>query len=98
MATAISLTLFNVAKYLFILIQFKMQPLGLVTVKILLLGVAAYILTLLLPTMGIPLFDIIIRSALLTIVFGGAMIFLKISPEVSGFYYATLERVRKMLK
>ncbi len=97
MATAISLTLFNLVKYLFILIQFKMQPFSRATLKILLLGLLTYAVTLLLPTTGTPLLDILIQSSVIAMIFGGAIVRLNISPEVTGFYLKTRARAKKWL-
>ncbi|MCF6358863.1 MAG: oligosaccharide flippase family protein, partial [Draconibacterium sp.] len=90
-AIAVSIFANNLMRYLFILWKFKMQPF---TVKFLLVPVvflAAYFLSSLLTQLQlIP--DILMRSVIFTIVFGGLILWFRVSDDVDGVVRKHLRR------
>lgn len=82
-ATFLSLLLFNILKYLFILIKMKIQPFDINTIKILLIGCACYGLVLLLPDLGNVFLNILLNSATIVIVYALAVYFSNVSQDVN---------------
>lgn len=84
LAFLISTTLFNFAKFLFLYWKYKFFPFTFGHLKLLVLalvlGIGAYYVPLTLP----PLFNMIIRSILISILYLGMVYKLKISSDVNG--------------
>lgn len=69
MATMFSIFLFNIFKFLYIWWKMKMQPFSVNTIKVLLIGLFVYLLAYFMPTTGISLIDMILRSILIVSVY-----------------------------
>jgi len=82
-ATAISLFLFNVISFFFLLIKFEMQPYSIKTLITILIGIGAYILVSLLPEMGSPIIDLIIQSIVVLCIYVPLIIGLKVSEDIT---------------
>lgn len=98
MATALSLTLFNIIKFTFIWAKFKMQPLTWATAKILLIAGIVYLIVYFTPTTSIPIVNILIRSALITVLFIIPVLYFNISPDITQMVCQGRDRVLKTLK
>ena len=83
-ASAISLFIFNFTRYLFILFLFKMQPFTYRTPLAIIAGVSAYFLTNLVPPFPNFIADGLLRVTMITLLFGGAAYFLKLSEDING--------------
>lgn len=92
-ATALSVLLFNMAKLLFIYAKVQIQPFTPNTLKLLGVVGLTYAIQLLSPSFDILLIDMLIRSVIITIVFGGLVYFLKISDQVNGVVDGVLKKV-----
>ena len=86
MASLLSLFIFNVSKLIFIKAKFDMQPFTLNTLKVLLLGVAVFLLTHFIPRNPNPIVDILFRSSFITLIYGFAVLKFNISAEVDRLY------------
>jgi O-antigen/teichoic acid export membrane protein len=93
-ATFCSLSLFNLVKLIFIWINFKMQPFTFATVKILLLAGLCWAMIYFIPFDFHPIVNIMLRSVLLTIVYGGLTLYLEISPDVNGMVRSGLGKLK----
>jgi len=82
-ATFCSLLLFNIAKLIFIWAQFKIQPFTLSTLKILLLVGFCWALIYFIPFNFHPFINILLRSVLLTIIYGSLTLYFNISQDVN---------------
>lgn len=82
MATFISLTLYNVAKFLFIQFRLKLQPFSWETIKILVLGLIGFGVSFLPVNTGFSLVDVVIRSLLGSSVFGLGLWYWGVCPEI----------------
>jgi O-antigen/teichoic acid export membrane protein len=80
-ATAISIILFNCIKYLFIFIKLRIQPFNFSFVKIFAICGVCILINLSLPQFQNSYVDILFRSGIITIVFGGLALWLNISEE-----------------
>jgi O-antigen/teichoic acid export membrane protein len=78
---ALALIIFNLVKYFFIYAKLGLQPFTVNTLKVLVIAFATLLLNFLLPKLEIPLLDLIFRSSLVTIFFGGAVYFSNASED-----------------
>ncbi len=87
-AMLISVVLYNFTKYIFINQKLQTQPFGINTLKVIILGIFTYGITLLLPTLegGFIkiLLSILLKSLTILIIFGGGILSLNISEDVSN--------------
>lgn len=95
-ASAFSIFLFNTIRFLFLLYVFKIQPFSLNTLKV--LGV--FLLTLLVSYIITPInnfvLDLILRSLMVVVLFGGLMLLFKISDDVQHIVTAVYLRIKKL--
>lgn len=89
-ASAMTYLIFNLARFLFILFLFKMQPFSLKTLLAIICGAAAYLLTNLLPTLPSFILDGMMRTTILTLLFVGAAYSLKLSDDINGLLNKTI--------
>ena len=94
LATLLSVTLFNLMKGLFIWFKLRMHPFQRATGYVLLLGLASYGITALLPTSSIPLLEILMRGGMFTGLFMGSILYFEVSPEVSDIWSKWTQKVR----
>jgi O-antigen/teichoic acid export membrane protein len=92
LATVISATVFNVMKFLFIWVNFKIQPFDNRTVRILLTLIITWSACYFIPSIGHPVIQIIYRSTAILIVFLTCVKVFNIVPELEQ---QVLSRLRK---
>jgi O-antigen/teichoic acid export membrane protein len=95
---AASLIVFNLVKYVFIAVKLKMQPFGWPALIVLLIAAVTLCVNYVIPRLDLVLLDIIVRSAIVTIVFGGATWITKISPDGNNLVKKFLTRIRFLSK
>ena len=78
---ALALIIFNLVKYFFIYATLGLQPFTANTLKVLAIALSTLLLNYLLPKIEIPLLDLVYRSSLVTIFFGGAVYFSNASED-----------------
>ncbi len=81
LGTAFALISFNGIKYIFILIKLKMQPFTVASLKVLLIVLLTLALNLIIPTFTSVFVDIVIRSGVVTLVYGFLIFITKSSPD-----------------
>lgn len=81
--SAISLTILNIARFLFLYYKYNLQPFNIRFLFIAIIGGIAYFLATLLPPMPNFILDIIFRSSIIVIVFCTPIYFLKISEDIN---------------
>ena len=94
-ASCLTYLLFNLLRLGFIKIKFNMQPYSPVFLKVLGIGLIAYIVSLLLPATGMHYLDIALRGTVVTIIYGVLIVSLNISPEVSMLTQQAINRVKR---
>ncbi|NSL85503.1 hypothetical protein ECE50_001580 [Chitinophaga sp. Mgbs1] len=94
-ADLITVALFNLIRYLFILIRFKIQPLNLKTAGALLLGIAGVLLVQQLPFIWNIYADTIVRTMLYITLFGAAVILTRLSEDVNNMWRMMKAKVWK---
>jgi O-antigen/teichoic acid export membrane protein len=83
-ASAVTLLIFNLARYLFILLIFKMQPFTYKTPLTILTGVIAYGIVQAFPPFSNFIVDGLFRAAAITLLFGGTVYYLRLSEDING--------------
>lgn len=87
-ASLLSMVVYNLAKLIFIYKKMHVQPFTMQTVQVTLLGAATFIIVSMIPhwfpaTFLGTIADVLLRSAIIVLIFGGGIIFWKISEEIS---------------
>lgn len=85
MATAISLFLYNLVKYIFVKIRFQLDPFNLNTLKVLIIGLMCLLLINLIPDVNNPFLNILIKSSIITPAFIIPIYFFKVSKDANKF-------------
>lgn len=83
LATFSSMLIYNLIKYIFVLNKFDMQPLTSNMIWVILIGLLAYVMTLILPTTNNPFLDIIINSVMITLVYGVSILYFNLSEDIT---------------
>lgn len=83
-ASALTLLLFNLFRFLFIWRKFKIQPMSVNNLIILIIGLAVLFVIGYLPAQSLFIVDIIIRSTIITILYVGSIYIFKLSPEMNN--------------
>ena len=91
---AVSLTILNLLRFLYLWYKFKLQPFNHKFIIVAGIGISAYLISLLMPAMPNFIADIFVRSTILTLLFCLPVYLLKISPDIN----AKADEILKMLK
>lgn len=83
-ATLCSISLFNLAKVIYLKMKFGLQPFQPKTLVLILLAVTIFFILRFLPLYFNPFWNILVRSILLTVLYIGGAYLLKISSEFNG--------------
>ena len=93
-ATLTSMIVFNLIKYLFVLIKFNMQPFTFSMLWVLLVGIIAYVSTYFLPKTGNPFLDIIINSITISLIYIPAILYFNLSEDLTKLKQQGIEKLR----
>ncbi|MEM6967418.1 MAG: polysaccharide biosynthesis C-terminal domain-containing protein, partial [Bacteroidota bacterium] len=91
-ATFCSVSIFNISKLIFIWVNFKMQPFTFTTLKILCVVGFCWSVIYFVSFNFHPIINIILRSTLLTVLYGSIILYFKISPDVNEMLYKWLKK------
>lgn len=94
LATMISLMVYNLIKFLFIWVKFKLQPLNSRTLLVILIGVATYFLSFIIPSTSYSLLNIAINSLLVVVAFLIPVLYFKLVPDIN----AQIEKLWKRMQ
>jgi len=86
LATALSSVIYNALKYVIILKQFKMQPYTFSSLKILLIIAVTFLISYFLPSGNNAIISMIIKTIVITSIYGGLTYLLKIVPEFHKYF------------
>lgn len=92
---AITLTFFNLAKFIFIRAVTGLQPFSWMFFKVAAIAGVTWLVQLAIPTLTHPVADMFIRSGIMTIVFGSFTLWSRVSPEANDLIQAIVQRFRK---
>lgn len=83
-ASAVTLIIFNLARFLFILLVYKMQPFSYKTPLTIITGIVTYFLVNTIPPFSNFILDGILRTGLITLLFGGTAYYLRLSEDINN--------------
>ena len=95
-ATLASGFVFNMSKVIFVKLKFDMQPFSPKVLFLSLLAGICYYATILLPNLENPLFNIILNSVLIAVLFVGTTYFCKISNEFNKIINESLQKGKQL--
>jgi O-antigen/teichoic acid export membrane protein len=88
-----ALVFYNLVKYIFIYIKFKIQPFTFSTIKVLVIGGLTSLLNMILPVFENVLVDIVFRSSIITGVFAFLILSSKCSEDANKLFHSILWRL-----
>ena len=83
---ALTLVIFNFVKFVFIWMKLKLQPFSIAFVKVALIGGVAWIINMSIPRIDFVIIDMIIRSVIITLVYGSLILWTRVSPESNDLF------------
>ncbi len=92
---ALALVVFNFVKFIFIWAKLDLQPFSFNFIKVVIIGSAAWICNTWIPRMDLTILDMIVRSTVITIVFGALTLMMKVSPEANDLFKKATQLLRK---
>ncbi len=96
-ASFISYTFFASARYIFLIIKFKFQPINIKHLFALIIGVFIYLISkFLIPVFDNFFIDIFVRSSIITVTFGVATIIFKISNDINEKVLSIWNLIKKI--
>lgn len=95
LASGISIAAFCIIKAIFIYFRFKIQPFTINTLKMLLIAGLTFGISLILPELDNPYFNMIYKSILLASIYGGLTFFMKISKDINEMVCKYIPILRK---
>ncbi len=96
--TVIALAVYNICKFIFVFVKLKLQPFTLATLKAMIISGLTVMVALLLPRFDQVFVDIVIRSAIITLVFSVLIIWAKCSEEINRMARAAVIAMEKWIK
>lgn len=93
-ATTLSKLLYTLLRFVFLKIKFKMQPYNYKFLILLAIGLISYFAAYFLPEMNNFILDIIVRSLIVTIVFGILILLFNVSVDINNLYKTTISKLR----
>jgi len=91
-ASAVTFLVFNLARYLFILLVFKMQPFTYRTPLTIITGIVTYYIVNAIPPFSNFIIDGLFRAASITLLFGGTVYYLRLSEDINRLINNTVGR------
>ncbi len=86
MGSALAFIIFNLVKFIFIWVKIDLQPFSFAFLKLIGIAALAWLAHLAIPRIDFVILDILIRSTIITIVFGAMMLWLRISPDANELF------------
>ena len=98
LATSTSIFFYNLSKTVFVNYKIGLQPFSLNSIKVLTIGVIVYLIATFIPSVGMPLVDILVRSAVITVLYVGSVLYFKISPDLQELFWQVMDKVNVFKK
>jgi O-antigen/teichoic acid export membrane protein len=83
LGNAICLTILNIARYLFLYFKFRLQPFNFRFIFVALIGCLTYFISTFLPPLPNYILDIVVRSAIVSVLFCAPIYFFNISEDIN---------------
>ncbi|MBC7920080.1 MAG: lipopolysaccharide biosynthesis protein [Ferruginibacter sp.] len=102
LAVALSIFVFTVIKCIFVAVKFRMHPFTIKTCYVLLMALLVYFTAMLIPPASsgtlAPLGHILLRSSVITVLFGSLTLMWHVSEEVDALVTALYRKVRSLVR
>ncbi len=95
MGTAITMIIFNSVKFVFIWAKIDLQPFSVAFLKIVVIAVITLAINMAIPRLGFIIGDMVVRSGIITLVFGGLVLLSKVSPDGNKLIRNIIAAVRR---
>jgi O-antigen/teichoic acid export membrane protein len=95
-ALAISIFLFNTIRFFFLLYVFRIQPFSFSTIKVLTIFFLTLFISYLILPMQNFIVDIVVRSLAIIIIFGGFVLLLNVSDDVTRVTKSVIKRIKNI--
>ena len=95
MGAALTLVIFNLIKFIFIWVKLDLQPFSTAFLKVVLIAGVSWTFHMLLPRMDYVILDIVVRSGIITLIFGSLVLWTRISPESNTLFSKGIGWLRK---
>lgn len=97
LATLTSMCIFNLVKFLFVLIKFKIQPFNWSMLGILFLGIGLFGLTILVPDTSYALLNIIINSVIISVIFILSIFYFDVSEDITHLKQLVYKKIKSII-
>ena len=87
-ATLISIALYNILRVLFVYYYYHIQPFTLNCVWVLLITIIVWMIAAQIPSFNNKYIDISLRSSVITILYGGAILYFRLSDDINDLVYS----------
>lgn len=87
-ASLICIALYNILRLLFVYYSYNMQPFTLDCLWVLLITIIVWAITIQIPHLHNKYFDIILKSAVVSLLYGGAILYFRLSSDVNNLVYS----------
>jgi len=96
LATLVSLTIYNLLKFILLWVKFRLQPFTWPVFWVLAIGILAYLAAALVPQPedSNPLLWLLLKSSITTVVFGGLVWYFKLSPDINQLIEKAWRKVK----
>lgn len=91
MGAALTWIIFNFVKFIFIWVKIKLQPFSPAFLKVVLIGGLAWGVNLLIPKLDVVIADMIVRSVVITLVYGLLILWTRVSQDANDLFTKGLE-------
>ena len=98
LATLSSLFLFNLLKFILIKRKYNMHPFSIQMLWVFLIALLTWGIVLLIPDTSSNILTIVINSLIVTLVFGGLVLYFKLSTDINELAIQGFQKVRQFLK
>ncbi len=96
-ASALSVFIINIFMFSFLLIKMRIQPFTINTIKVLVIGGLTLILNYFIPQEFSTVFDILIRSSIIVLFFGGLIFITKSSEDINNALLKSVKYIKEKL-
>ncbi|HTA81621.1 MAG TPA: polysaccharide biosynthesis C-terminal domain-containing protein [Bacteroidia bacterium] len=87
-ATLISISLYNILRLIFVYNYYHMQPFTINCLWVLVITIAVWVIAAQIPRLHSKYIDIAVRSVVMTVLYGGAILYFKLSSDVNDLVYS----------
>lgn len=94
----VALVFFNLVKFVFIWTKLNMQPFSSATIKVCAIAAVTAVVNSLLPSMDVPIVDILYRSTIITAIFGLLILVTKSSEDINRLFGAGIDILKRYIK